>query len=97
MHKVGGVAAAIGHSGSRLTHGVRTCFRKVLDLPGSTPEQLLLIGGKQGIVYLLDRCVPPRNLNYFLPACLKAASICLMAIGSSHNALKDSFFGFSNL
>lgn len=30
----------------------------VLDLPGSTPEALAFVGGKQGIVYLLDRCVP---------------------------------------
>lgn len=27
----------------------------VLDLPGSTPSELVFIGGKQGIVYLLDR------------------------------------------
>ena len=27
----------------------------VLNLPGSTPSELVFIGGKQGIVYLLDR------------------------------------------
>ena len=27
----------------------------VLDLPGSTPSELVFIGGKEGIVYLLDR------------------------------------------
>ena len=48
----------------------------VLDLPGSTPSELVFIGGKEGIVYLLDRCVlgpPPPPAPPRPPACPRAS------------------------